>query len=229
MPDSPIAFIGLGNMGAPMVRCLVRKGYSVRAYDVDSEKTAQLARETELGGRVEPAWSLVSAACGACALVTMLPDSDAVRKVVLGTKDQPGVIDELPTGSIIIDMSSSFPLDTQKLGAVLAARGIALVDAPVSGGVLKAVAGTLAIMAGGESEAVARVTPLLSAMGTVLPTGPLGSGHATKALNNYVSAAGLVATCEALVIARRFGLDPVTVNRVFNASTGRNNTTENKS
>ena len=151
-----------------------------------------------------------------------------VRRAVLGDGTGPGAIAGLARGTILVDMSSSYPLDTRRLAEDLAPHGVSVVDAPVSGGVGKAVSGTLAIMAGGSDADVARVTPVLSAMGTVLPTGPLGSGHAIKALNNYVSAAGLVATCEALSIARRFGLDPVTVNRVFNASTGRNNTTENK-
>jgi 3-hydroxyisobutyrate dehydrogenase len=125
-------------------------------------------------------------------------------------------------------MSSSYPIDTQRLGAELAEKGIPLVDAPVSGGVPKAISGTLAIMTGGKAEDIDRVEPVLKAMGTVHRTGPLGSGHAMKALNNYVSAAGLVATAEALVIGQKFGLDGAVMTKVLNASTGRNNTTENK-
>lgn len=223
-----IGFIGLGNMGAPMVRCLARAGITVRAYDLDSARAPALAAEPELAGRIVPATSPADAATAASVVVTMLPDSKVVRRVVMGDGASPGALPGLAAGTILVDMSSSYPLDTRRLAEALAPHHVRVVDAPVSGGVGKAVSGTLAIMAGGTDTDVASVTPLLAAMGTVLPTGPLGSGHATKALNNYVSAAGLVATCEALSIARRFGLDPTTVNRVFNASTGRNNTTQNK-
>jgi 3-hydroxyisobutyrate dehydrogenase len=126
-------------------------------------------------------------------------------------------------------MSSSSPVGTRELGPQLAGRGITLIDAPVSGGVKRARNASLAIMAGGEESAVQRCRPLLSAMGTaIFATGPLGSGHAMKALNNYVSAAGLAAACEAVLAAQRFGLDPAVVVNVLNASTGRNNSTENK-
>jgi 3-hydroxyisobutyrate dehydrogenase len=126
-------------------------------------------------------------------------------------------------------MSSSAPTDTRRLGEDLAARSIALLDAPVSGGVVRAEAGTLSIMAGGAAPVIARCRPLLDAMGErVFATGPLGSGHAMKALNNLVSAAGLLAAAEALLVGRRFGLDPTVMLDVFNASTARNNSTENK-
>ena len=126
-------------------------------------------------------------------------------------------------------MSSSDPLGTRKLGDSLAAAGIALVDAPVSGGVRRAADGTLAIMAGGEGAVIDRIEPLLAAIGrSIFRTGPLGSGHAMKALNNYVSGAGLVAALEALRVGSAFGLDPAVIVDVLNASTGRNNSTENK-
>ena len=159
-------------------------------------------------------------------VIPMLPDSKIVRAATFG-KDG-GFGQRLAKGSVVIDMSSSYPIDTQKLGAELDAIGIALVDAPVSGGVPKAITGQLAIMAGGKAADIDRVAATLSAMGTRHRTGPLGSGHAMKALNNYVSAAGLVATAEALVVGQRFGLDGHVMTKVLNASTGKNNTTENK-
>ena len=126
-------------------------------------------------------------------------------------------------------MSSSAPVGTRALGTDLAARGIALVDAPVSGGVKRAIDGTLAIMVGGEAADIERARPLLAAMGRdIFPTGALGSGHAMKALNNYVSAAGLAAAAEAVLVGERFGLDPGVMVDILNASTGRNNATENK-
>ena len=126
-------------------------------------------------------------------------------------------------------MGSSNPNATRANQAKLAAMGIALVDAPVSGGVRRAVDGSLAIMVGGAAADVGRALPLLQPMGkSIVPVGPPGAGHAVKALNNYVSAAGLVAVCEALVAAEKFGIDPSVANRVFNVSTGRNNTTDVK-
>jgi 3-hydroxyisobutyrate dehydrogenase len=129
-----------------------------------------------------------------------------------------------PRGAVVVDMSSSEPVGTQQLGAVLAKRGIALVDAPVSGGVPKAEAGTLTLMIGGEDEAaIAKAKPVLEAMGKQLfRTGPAGSGHAMKALNNYVAAAAFIASTEALRVGRRFGLEPEAMMDIMNASTGRN-------
>ncbi len=226
--SAPIGFIGLGNMGAPMVRCLTKAGYKVLAYDVRPGVAAALAAEPATKKKVTVAESLAAVGNAARIVITMLPDSKVVRSAVVGDKRKPGVVATLKPGAIIVDMSSSYPLDTRKLAESLASKGIAVVDAPVSGGVGKAVTGTLAIMAGGEAAALDAVAPVLAAMGTVHRTGALGSGHAIKALNNYVSAAGLIATCEALVVAERFGLDAATVVSVLNASTGRNNTTENK-
>ncbi len=227
MTSTSIGFIGLGNMGVPMVRCLAKAGRSVIAYDVREGAAARLADETANAGRVRAAFHLADLAA-ADVVITMLPDSKIVRSVVLGANGTAGLASVLRAGSIIVDMSSSYPLDTRALAADVAARSISVVDAPVSGGVGKAVTGTLAIMAGGDAAALDRVEPMLSAMGQVHRTGALGSGHAIKALNNYVSAAGLIATCEALVIGEKFGLDAKTVTSVINASTGRNNTTENK-
>jgi 3-hydroxyisobutyrate dehydrogenase len=220
-----IGFVGIGNMGAPMVRCLVMAGHRVAIFDAAPPALAPFRGP---GDAVTIAPDLATLAAASSLVITMLPDSRVVRQVVLGDAGHGGLVERLARGSIIVDMSSSYAPDTVKLGAELASRGIALVDAPVSGGVPKAVAGTLAIMAGGCKADVGRVASTLAAMGTVLETGPLGSGHALKALNNYVSAAGLVATCEALAIGMAFGLDPTVIVKVLNASTGRNNSTENK-
>lgn len=222
---SRIGFVGIGNMGAPMVRCLAKAGFSVLIYDARGEAMAPFrdaAPEIEIAGG--PAQ--IGTECEI--VITMLPDSRVVRAAVIGGDKIDGIAAALRPGSVVIDMSSSFPLDTRALGEELGRRGIGLIDAPVSGGVPKAVSGTLAIMAGGEPALIDRVQPVLEAMGAVHRTGPLGSGHAMKALNNYVSAAGLIATCEALVIGQRFGLDGHVMTKVLNASTGRNNTTENK-
>jgi 3-hydroxyisobutyrate dehydrogenase len=220
-PPAAVAFLGLGKMGAPMAKRCLEAGYDVRGADPFAS-----ARDafTAAGGKAFATGR--EAAKGVSTVITMLPDSKVVREAVLGSE---GIADVLGKDALIIDMSSSVPSDTQELGKALAARGIALVDAPVSGGVKRAIDGTLSIMAGGEAANVERARPLLMAMAkSVFATGPLGSGHAMKALNNYVSAAGLVAACEALLIGRRFGLQPDTIIDVLNASTGKNNSTDVK-
>jgi 3-hydroxyisobutyrate dehydrogenase len=129
----------------------------------------------------------------------------------------------------VVDMSSSDPAGTRALGKALEAKGIGMVDAPVSGAKFKAKDGTLAIMVGGEKQAFAKVLPALQKMGNqIFHVGPLGAGHAVKALNNYLGAAGTLAGFEALLIAQAFGLDPVPMMDAINASTGRNSTTARK-
>ncbi len=223
--ETRVGLVGVGNMGAPMARRLAAAGHSLVLYDLNRAAAEALAGESDT---VEVAETLrdLGARCGI--VITMLPDSQVVRAVVLGSADDDALVRGLARGATVVDMSSSAPAATRSLGAALQGLGIDLVDAPVSGGVPRARDGTLTIMAGGAPEVVARVEPVLGAMGKVLRTGPLGAGHAMKALNNYVSAAGLLAVCEALIVARRFGLDPQTLNAVLKASTGRNNTTDKK-
>ena len=125
-------------------------------------------------------------------------------------------------------MSSSHPGDTLRLGAKLAVRVIRLIDAPVSGGVKKAAAGSLTVMVGGSSNDIAAATELIACFGTMQHVGPLGAGHAMKALNNYVSAAGLLTSMQALATAESYGITAEKFTAVINESTGRNNTTEVK-
>ncbi len=220
-PPDTVVFVGLGQMGLPMAKRCIAAGFTVRGADLSAPARDALATA---GGQAFASGR--EAAKDASLLITMLPDSGVVRAAVLG--DQ-GVADVLAKGALIIDMSSSVPVDTQSLGKDLAARGIGLIDAPVSGGVKRAIDGSLSIMAGGDAALVERAKPVLQVMAkSVFATGPLGSGHAMKALNNYVSAAGLVAACEALLVGRRFGLQPETIIDVLNASTGKNNSTDVK-
>jgi 3-hydroxyisobutyrate dehydrogenase len=153
-------------------------------------------------------------------VVTMLPTGQVVSDLYL----RDGLAGQLRPGTIAIDMSSAEPSGTRKLGAALAAQGIVLIDAPVSGGVPRAVLGTLAIMIGGDdAAAIERAKPLLRTMGDRLfDTGGLGTGHAMKALNNFVAAAGFAACAEALIAGERFGLDPGRMVEILNVSTGRN-------
>jgi 3-hydroxyisobutyrate dehydrogenase len=157
----------------------------------------------------------------------MLPNGGIVRDVATGPD---GLLAHLRPGSVLVDMSSSSPHDTVELGRLAAERGVAVVDAPVSGGAVRAREGTLAIMVAGDDGAIARVEPLFSRVGsTVLRCGAaVGSAHAVKALNNVLSCTGLLVAAEALAVGRRFGLDPETMIDVFNAGTGRNYATETK-
>jgi 3-hydroxyisobutyrate dehydrogenase len=217
-PPAKIAVIGLGNMGRPMAACMARAGYQVVGFDTFAEARAKHA---EAGGAA--ADTVNEAVKDVAAIITLLPDGKIVRAAIEGIKDL------LAPGTVVIDMSSSAPLGTRALGEELIAAGLAFIDAPVSGGVKRAIDGSLAIMAGGDAATIDRAEPILNAMGkSVFRTGPLGSGHAAKALNNYVSAAGLAAAAEAVAIGGRFGIDPNVLVDVLNASTGRNNSTENK-
>jgi 3-hydroxyisobutyrate dehydrogenase len=218
VPPAPIAVIGLGNMGVPMGACLVKAGYAVTGFDLSA---AARGRFAVTGGR--SADDAASAVAGADVVITLLPNGKIVREAVDGMRPH------LEPGTIVIEMSSSAPLGTRKLGEAMIAAGYPFIDAPVSGGVKRATDGTLAIMVGGDPATVDRVDPVLAAMGrSIFRTGVLGSGHAMKALNNYVSAAGLVATVEALEVGRKFGLDPALMADILNVSSGKNNTTELK-
>jgi 3-hydroxyisobutyrate dehydrogenase len=225
-PPARVGFVGLGQMGLPMARNLVRAGYRIAAHDASGEA---LRRARDAGGAETPG-SLKAIGEGCEAVITMLPDGDVVRAVLFGSVAAADcVLAGLARGGIVIDMSSSSPVGTRELGARLAKQGIAMLDAPVSGGVRKAVDASLSIMVGGEAETIARCRPLFEAMGKqIFLTGALGSGHAMKALNNYVSAAGLIAAAEAVLAGQRFGLDPKTIVDILNASTGTNNSTQNK-
>jgi 3-hydroxyisobutyrate dehydrogenase len=224
-PDATrVGFIGIGNMGQPMTRNLLKAGWKVTVYDVDAAKTQRFA--TESGAAA--AASLTALAKNSDVVITMLPDGHVVRRVALGKEGGDSLIQGLARGSIIVDMSSSAPVGTRELGRELHTHGIALIDGPVSGGVKGAVAATLAIMLGGDRSVVNRCDAVLASMGRRFHVGTLGSGHAAKVLNNYVSAAGLAAAAEAVLIAQRFGIEPQTLIDVINASTGRNNSTENK-
>jgi len=216
-----IGFVGLGNMGAPMARHLVTAGYQLVAADASPAALERFCSTAPC----ERARSLTELGQSCRLVITMLPDGAAVRQVLLAGD---GVAAGLSAGSVVLDMSSAEPVGTRELGRKLALAGIALVDAPVSGGVKRAVEGTLAIMAGGEPAAIARCRPVLAKLGQVFCTGAGGSGHALKALNNYLSAVALAATAEAMMAGERFGIEPPVMLEILNHSTGRNSATEQK-
>ena len=212
-----VAFVGLGNMGGPMSARLVRAGYDVRGFDVAEPARQALA---DAGGTAVA--DLADAIRDASVVVLMLPDSDAVEATVHDGRFT------VEPGAVVVDMSSSEPTRTRALAAELEGRGVTLVDAPVSGGVSRARSGELTIMTGGEPAALDRIAPLLAHLGTAVRAGPVGSGHAVKALNNLLSATHLLVTCEAILAGERFGLDPATMLAIFNRSSGRSGSTEHK-
>ena len=219
--EGRVGFVGLGAMGSRMVARLSDTGHQVLAYDVDPDK------------RADSSWHPgVSAARSLADLETirlticMLPDSDAVEQVVSGAS---GLFEILNPGSMIIDMGSSAPERTRRLAAEATRRELELVDAPVSGGVARAGTGELTTMFGGTSQQLERCRPLLDSLaGSIVHIGPVGAGHAMKALNNVMSAVGLTIACEVLEVGMRFGLEPSVVLDVLNHSTGRNHATETK-
>jgi 3-hydroxyisobutyrate dehydrogenase len=216
-----VGFIGLGNMGAPMAAHLADAGHRLTVADAAPGVAAAFVTE-------HPAAEVASGPESFAAvqiLILMLPNSAVVEEVL----ERDGVADALRPGSLVIDMSSSEPLRTRALAARLAAKGLSMLDAPVSGGVRGAKARTLSVLVGGSPHELLRATPLLRAMArTVIPVGDIGSGHAAKALNNLVSAATISITVEALALAESFGISPETMTHVLNSSSGRSNTSENK-
>ncbi len=218
-PIRRIGFIGIGNMGWPMAANLHKAGFEVVVADVAPGRAAQFARD--IGGRA--ATGAADAANGAEAVITILPTSTEVAAVIGAMKPM------LAPGALVIEMSSGAPGVTRTLAGELAAGGIALIDAPVSGGVPRAERGDLAILAGGAAADLERAAPVLRAMGTsVHHCGDVGAGQAMKALNNLVSAGGFLIGIEALLIGQKFGLDPALMVDVLNASTGMNNSTQKK-
>ena len=213
-----VGFIGIGNMGWPMAMNIFEAGHDLTVFDMDKARSESFA--VECGAR--SAASL--AELGSLDFViTMLPNGHVVREVLMETEDG-AFINNAQPGCIVIDMSSAEPTGTQALAKELADKEITLIDAPVSGGVARAKLGTLAIMIGADDdEKLARAKPLLDTMGGQLfETGGVGAGHATKALNNLVAATSFVATSEAMLAAKRFGLDLETFVDVVNVSTGQN-------
>jgi 3-hydroxyisobutyrate dehydrogenase len=212
-PD--VGFIGLGVMGLPMAGHLAAAGYRVAAYDIDRARTEILAAG-RAGVRVMNSPRDV-AEFGEI-VVTMLPSGKYVREVAVGDA---GLIHGFRSGAVLLDTSSCEPWVTLETARALAARGVMMVDAPVSGAQIGAIERQLVFMVGGDDATVERVTPLLEVMGRrIFHLGPLGAGHAMKCLNNLITAVTLLATAEGLSIGKRFGLDPDVMTEVLNVSTG---------
>jgi 2-hydroxy-3-oxopropionate reductase len=205
-----IGFIGLGIMGRPMLRNLLKSGYTVIAYDSFTQ-----ALDSSVADGAQRGTSSKDVASRVDIVITMVPDGPQVEEVVLGPN---GVLEGAKAGTLVIDMSSINPAISQKVGAACAAKGVEFIDAPVSGGEPKAIDGTLAIMVGGDAKAFSKAEALLKCMGSsVLLTGPVGAGNITKLANQIMVACNIAAMGEALVLATRCGLDPEVV---FNAVKG---------
>ena len=217
-----IGFVGLGNMGRPMASHLASSGYQIMVFDISAELSSKVAEDI----RSSQAVNLEELGEFSDIIVTCLPNGKIVEDVMIGAGN---LVNWMDRGSLFIDMSSSGPIETVQLGDSLKEFGVDMIDAPVSGGVKGAYAGTLTIIVGGNTEHVERANPLLDILGgKVFHVGRLGCGQAMKALNNLCSATGLLIVAEALKAGKKFGLDPETIIDVLNVSTGRNNSSENK-
>jgi 3-hydroxyisobutyrate dehydrogenase len=219
-----IGFIGIGAMGSRMAANLARAGHPLTVHDADPAKVGAFTQSHQ----ARAATSLADLGRSSDVLICMLPTGPVVRTAFLQEQDG-ALAKSLAAGSIVVDMTSSEPTGTRELSAVLAKRGVALIDAPVSGGITGAEQGRLVMMVGcDDKSALERVRPVLAVLGhRVFEVGGSGAGHAMKALNNYVSGTGFMAAVEALVIGRSFGLDPAVMVDVMNESTGRNFATAN--
>lgn len=215
MTKTPVGFIGLGVMGAPMAGHLARAGYPLTVFDINPAQGQSIRKdfpEVRIGANPR------EVAVASEIVITMLPSGAYVRDVVLGDE---GLIHGLHPGGLLLDTSSSEPWITTATAAALAERGIDMVDAPVSGARPGAERAELVFMTGGTPAAIARVRPLLEVMGRqVHHLGPIGSGHTMKCINNLITAMTFMASAEGLLIGKRAGLDPAAMIDVINESTG---------
>ena len=209
-----IGFIGLGHMGNPMVRNLLKHGHSVRVFDVVPELVAKL---TDLG--CEAASSAGKCAHGVEVLITMLPSSPHVRRVYL---DEHGVLASVSPGTLLIDSSTIDPHTARDVAMDALGKGLAMIDAPVSGGTGGAEAGTLTFMVGGSATDFARAKPILEAMGNnIVHCGDSGNGQVAKICNNMMLAVEMIATAEGMALAVKLGMDPKVFAGIANTSSGR--------
>ena len=208
-----IGFVGTGTMGGPMLANLVKKGFAVTAYDI---VPAALERAVKAGATA--AASTADAARGADVVVTMLPSSSHVESVYLG---KGGVLEGVAAGKLCVDMSTIDPAVSRRVGEAVRAKGVRFIDAPVSGGVPRAIDGTLAIMIGGDARDVEEARPALAAMGAnIIHVGPVGAGEVAKICNNLIAGVAAVAVSEAFRIAEAFGVDHKVLTDVISKSSG---------
>ena len=213
-----IAFIGLGNMGAPMAINLVKAGHSVKVFDLSADALARVKAE---GGH--PASSAQDAATGAEVVVSMLPASQHVEALYLGKDGAPGLLATISKGALIIDSSTIAATSSQKVAQAASAAGISFIDAPVSGGTGGAIAGTLTFMVGASDADLERARPLLEKMGAnIFHAGAVGAGQTAKICNNMLLGILMVGTSEAIALGVANGLDPKVLSEIMRRSSGGN-------
>ena len=214
-----VAFIGLGNMGGPMAINLKRAGYTVQAFDLSADAIAKVRAEG-----VDVAASAREAVQGADVVISMLPASRHVESLYLGDE---GLIKIIQPGALLIDCSTIAPASAQKVAAAATSQGLQMIDAPVSGGVAGATAGTLTFIVGGPAEALERARPVLQAMGkNIFHMGDAGAGQVAKLCNNMALGVIMAVTGEALALGAAHGLDAKTLSQMMAVSTGRSWATE---
>jgi 3-hydroxyisobutyrate dehydrogenase len=219
--EEKLGFIGLGAMGQPMSKRLLEAGFQLVVYDLRPEAVQALIQK---GAEAASSAKEVAEKCRK--VITIVPNSEAVEQVVFGPE---GLLKGARAGGILIEMTSAYPPSTLKIYQALSARNIRMIDAPVSGGVGGAEAGTLSIMVGGNEAIFESCRPILSVLGkNLFYMGGISSGHAVKAINNFLSATSLAATSEAVILAAKLGLSPQRVIEVLQVSTGRSYSTELK-
>ncbi|MEQ9465738.1 MAG: 3-hydroxyisobutyrate dehydrogenase [Haliea sp.] len=210
-----VAFIGLGNMGGPMAVNLVKAGHAVQVFDLSEAACRQLA---DAGATV--AASTAAAVVGAEYVISMLPAGKHVAGIYLGDD---GLLAQLDSGTTVLDCSTIDAPTSREVGKAAAALGIGFMDAPVSGGVAAAAAGTLAFMCGGEAATFEKAKIILADMGkNIFHAGPAGAGQVAKGCNNMLLAIHMIGSCEALEMGVRNGLDPKVLSEIMLASSGRN-------
>lgn len=213
-----IAFIGLGNMGAPMARNLLAAGHALRVFDLVPAAVAATAEH----GAV-PAADPFAAVTGADVVISMLPASEHVEALYLGATGQGRLLDAIPLAALVIDSSTIAPATSRTVAAAARERGLAMIDAPVSGGVAGAEQGTLTFIVGGEEAALERARPVLAAMGkNIFHAGASGAGQVAKICNNMLLAVHMTGTAEALALGVANGLDPKVLSEVMLRSSGGN-------
>jgi 3-hydroxyisobutyrate dehydrogenase len=213
-----VAFIGLGNMGGPMAKNLVAAGHAVTVFDLMPEACADLQ---EAGAGV--AATTEAAVEGAEYVITMLPAGKHVAGVYIGTDDKPGLLAQLGSSVTVLDCSTIDAETARRVGGAAKELGVGFMDAPVSGGVAAAAAGTLAFMCGGDAETFEKGRLILADMGkNIFHAGPAGAGQVAKGCNNMLLAIHMIGTSEALEMGVRNGLDPSVLSEIMLASSGRN-------
>lgn len=212
---SRVAFIGLGNMGAPMALNLLKAGHSLAVFDLVEPAMDRLAQ-----AGAKPAQSAPDCVDGAEAVISMLPASGHVESLYLG---EDGLLRHIASGALIVDCSTIAPRSARAVAEAAAGCGFAMLDAPVSGGTAGAAAGTLTFIVGGDAQALERARPLLSAMGkNIFHAGAHGAGQTAKICNNMLLGIQMAGTAEALALGVASGLDPKVLSDIMSRSSGRN-------